>query len=128
MLYSLSRTWLGGIVFGWVLAHFSFALPVDRLLETETLIAFEHPRPSHPIHILIVPKGRYRNLFELPSDATDFPQELFEAVRKLVEQHGLEEVGYQLIMNGGSNQEVDHLHFHLVGGDADQQEADDLAR
>lgn len=128
ILFRLSRTWLGGIVVGWVLAHFSFALPVNRLLETGTLMAFEHPQPSHPVHILIVPKERYRNLFELPSNAPGFLQELLEAVRDLVKEHGLEEIGYRLILNGGAKQDVDHLHFHLVGGDLDRPEADSLAR
>ena len=37
-------------------AHMSFALPVNRLIETETLIAFRHPTPAWAVHILIVPK------------------------------------------------------------------------
>jgi histidine triad (HIT) family protein len=118
MLYSLSRTWLGGMILGWVLARFSFALPIDRLVETDSLIAFEHPQPSHPIHILIVPKARYRTIFDLPEDPSEFFGDLMEAVRSLVENHGMEEVGYRLIMNGGPNQEVDHLHFHLLSGEA----------
>ena len=76
LLYSVSRPWLGAMVLGWILAHFRFAIPVDRLYESDTLIAFEHPMPSHPIHILMIPKGRYRNVFALPAEANEFLQPL----------------------------------------------------
>jgi len=35
---------------GQVFAHMSFALPVHRLRETATLLAFNHPQPSYPVH------------------------------------------------------------------------------
>ncbi|MEZ4510613.1 MAG: hypothetical protein R3C62_01950 [Chloroflexota bacterium] len=34
----------------------SFLIPVQRLRETATLLAFHHPKPSYPLHILLVPK------------------------------------------------------------------------
>ena len=92
----------------------SSLIPSERLRETATLIAFEHPTPSHPVHILIVPKARYRSVLELPAGASGFLTDLFDAVKSLVEELRLEEGGYRLVMNGGSNQEVKHLHFHLL--------------
>ena len=53
----------------WVFAHSSFALPVDRLLETTQWIAFYHPKPSYPLHFLFVPKKAIANLSEV--DASD---------------------------------------------------------
>jgi histidine triad (HIT) family protein len=89
-------------------------LPVRRLHETETLIAFRHPQPSYPTHILLVPKGAYPSLMALPADATDLMRDLFATVQDLVRDLGLECGGYRLIANGGSYQQVPHLHFHLV--------------
>ena len=92
----------------------SFILPVNRLRETETLLAFHHPRPSYPLHILLVPKRPLRRLVDLtPADA-DFTADLFQAVASLVAEFDLEAWGYRLIANGGTYQEVPHLHFHLV--------------
>jgi histidine triad (HIT) family protein len=92
----------------------SFALPVERLRETETLLAFHHPRPSHAVHILVVPKEPYGSLLDVPPEADRFLTDLLETVQLLVRQHGLEDRGYRLIVNGGDYQEVPLLHVHLV--------------
>ena len=98
----------------WVFTHMSFALPVKRLRETDSLIAFHHPQPSHAVHILLVPKRPYASLMELSGEATDLLCDLFATVQSLVRELGLEHGGYRLIANGGAYQEVPHLHFHLV--------------
>ena len=92
----------------------SFAIPVHRLRETRALIAFYHPRPTYPVHILLVPKQAIINLSELtPADAP-FLIDLFQTVQELVRELGLESGGYRLIVNGGKYQDVPQLHFHLV--------------
>lgn len=92
----------------------SFALPFSRLRETDTLVAFSHPRPSYPVHILLVPKRKVPGLTDLtPADA-DFTSDLIEVVKSLVEELQLEERGYRLIANGGAYQDVPQLHFHLI--------------
>jgi histidine triad (HIT) family protein len=96
----------------------SFALPVARVRETPTLIAFHHPRPSYAVHIVLVPKRAIASLAALtPADA-DFPGDLFAAVQNLVAELRLEQTGYRLIANGGAYQEVAQLHFHLVADQA----------
>ncbi len=116
-LYSIAKTWIGGTLLHWIFAYFSFAIPGEKLIETNTLISFHHPSPSYPLHILIVPKEKFRSIMELPSDGSVFETSLFKAVKELVQRFGLEACGYRLIANGGSAQEVDHLHFHLVSDD-----------
>ncbi len=92
----------------------SWAIPVTRLRETATLIAFPHPQPSHRLHILLVPKRPYASLMALPADETAFLRELIETVQSLVREFDLERSGYRLIANGGAYQDVPQLHFHLV--------------
>jgi histidine triad (HIT) family protein len=94
----------------------SFAIPVNRLRETETLIAFYHPRPSYPVHILIVPKKSISGLTAIGQDDAVFLDELFSTVAGLVSELELDPVGYRLIANGGQYQEIPQLHFHLVSG------------
>ncbi len=61
----------------------SFAIPVRRLRETNTLIAFCHPQPSYAFHVLIVPKRAIAGLIGLsPADA-DFTADLFQTVAGL---------------------------------------------
>jgi histidine triad (HIT) family protein len=94
----------------------SWAIPVKRLRETNTLIAFYHPQPGHPIHILIVPKRRRASLAELTPADGDFTADLFATVQSLIMELGLEARGYRLICNGGAYQDVPLLHFHLISG------------
>jgi len=98
-------------------AHLSHLLPVDRLVETETLLAFHHPAPSYAFHVLLVPKWSYRGWGDVrPEDAALF-HDLVEVSQRLVEKFDLERKGYRLIVNGGPHQHVPHLHFHLISED-----------
>ena len=100
--------------------NLSFLLPVDRLYETPRLLAFHHPKPDYPVHILIIPKKVVHTLLELPETENEFAPQfmeyLLDCVRKLVTDFGLESSGYRLIVNGGIYQEIPELHFHLVSG------------
>ena len=111
---SLARSTLGGLMLGWMFAHMSFAIPVKRLRETDTLLAFTHPKPSYPVHILLVPKRAIGSLMELSSNDMDFYADLVQTVQSLVAELELEACGYRLVVNGGEYQEVGQLHFHLI--------------
>ena len=114
LFYSIAKTWVGGFILHWIFTYFSFAIPGKRLAERDSVLAFHHPSPSYPLHILIVPKAKYRSLADLPSDDHLFEVELYSLVNELVKMFKPVLKGYRLIVNGGKNQEVDHLHFHLI--------------
>jgi histidine triad (HIT) family protein len=110
----IARSPLGRRIMGWLFTHMSFVIPVHRLRETDTLIAFYHPKPSYPFHVLLVPKRALGSLMALsPADAA-FTADLFATVQSLVTEFKLEATGYRLICNGGPYQDVPQLHFHLV--------------
>jgi histidine triad (HIT) family protein len=113
-LFFLARTRPVGWFVREVFAHMSFAIPVQRLRETSTLLAFHHPRPSYPLHILLVPKRNYRSLLDVEPQDSAFLGDLLRTVQDLVREFGLEQGGYRLVANGGSNQDVPILHFHLI--------------
>ena len=104
--------WLFAPWIGWMFAHMSFALPVKRLHETNTLMAFYHPRPSYPFHVLLVPKKAVPSLKEFdPTDAL-FLADLYSTVLTIVNEFQLP--AYRLIVNGGEFQDFPQLHFHLI--------------
>lgn len=113
-LFALARTRLAGSLLREVFTHMSFAIPVQRLRETATLLAFYHPSPSYPVHILLVPKRPYASLLDLLPEDAAFQCDLFATVQDLVRELGLEKRGYRLVVNGGPNQDVPVLHFHLI--------------
>lgn len=92
----------------------SFAIPVNRLRETERLLAFYHPQPSYPLHILIVPKKAIPSVMHVREADGSFMVDLMQTVQSLVSELQLEARGYRLIVNGGEYQDVPQLHFHLI--------------
>jgi histidine triad (HIT) family protein len=104
--------WLFAPLIGWIFAHMSFAIPVKRLRETETLMAFHHPKPSYTFHVLLVPKKAVASLKEFDPTDTTFLTDLYSTVQSLVSEFHLP--AYRLIVNGGEYQDFPQLHFHLV--------------
>jgi histidine triad (HIT) family protein len=92
--------------------HVSFAIPVKRLRETERLMAFHHPKPAYPFHVLLVPKKAIVSLQELDTTDTTFLWDVYSTVQQLVDEFQLP--AYRLIVNGGEYQDFPQLHFHLV--------------
>ena len=89
-------------------------IPARRLIETDTLLAFEHPTPSYPVHILIVPRRFIAGIPEVQPEDSGLLGEVIVIVQSLVVSLGLQDCGYRLIVNGGKYQEFPQLHFHLV--------------
>ena len=91
----------------------------DIIMESEYAIAFNDIAPQAPIHILIIPKGKYIKYDDFLNKASkEEIYDFFMLVNRLVKKKHLEESGYRLISNAGKNgnQEVPHLHFHLLAG------------
>jgi histidine triad (HIT) family protein len=104
--------WSLAPLIGWILAHMSIAIPVKRLRETETLLAFQHPKPSYKFHVLLVPKCSVESLMDFDSHDSAFLTDLYSTVQNIVEEFHLS--AYRLIVNGGEYQDFPQLHFHLI--------------
>jgi histidine triad (HIT) family protein len=104
--------WLFTPLIGWIFAHMSFAIPVKRLRETETSLAFYHPKPAYKFHVLLVPKKSISSLKEFDPKDSVFLIDLYATVQSLVDEFQL--AAYRLIVNGGEYQDFPQLHFHLV--------------
>ncbi len=98
----------------------SFAIPVKRLRETETLMAFHHPKPAYKFHVLLVPKKSVASLNDMDATDTTFLSDLFATVQSLVDEFHL--AAYRLIVNGGEYQDFPQLHFHLISNVGAQQD------
>ena len=90
----------------------SFAIPVKRLRDTETLMGFHHPKLSYKFHVLLVPKKPVASLKDIDSTNRTFLSGLFSTVQSLVDEFNL--AAYRLIVNTGEYQDFPQLHFHLI--------------
>jgi diadenosine tetraphosphate (Ap4A) HIT family hydrolase len=94
-------------------------IPCKKVFEDAWALAFHDINPQAPIHVLVLPKGKYCSFADFSASASDDEIAGFiRAVGKVAKDLGLEAPGYRLLLNMGANsgQEVPHLHAHLFGG------------
>jgi histidine triad (HIT) family protein len=94
-------------------------IPAKRAYEDEHALAFHDIRPQAPVHILVIPKGRYVSWDDFSARASQAEIAGFvRAVGQVARDQGLVSPGYRLLANTGPNsgQEVPHLHVHIFGG------------
>lgn len=94
--------------------HMIPLLPIDRLRDNAHWVAFHHPRPDYPLHILILPKQEIPSLPCAPNDDPSLYSDLFLLVQQLIKDYQLEGCAYRLVTNGGEYQTIPIWHWHLV--------------
>jgi len=94
-------------------------IPSKRIYEDEWAIAFHDINPQAPVHVLVIPRGRWVSMSDFTANAADAEiAGFFRAVGRVAKQLQLEEPGFRILSNTGphSGQEVPHLHVHIFGG------------
>jgi len=106
---------MGQTIFGRMIAG---EIPVDKLLETDDLIAIRDINPMAPTHVLIIPKKAISELAMSNSEDDVLLGKLLAAARQLARELDLEAGGYRVVINNGeaAGQSVAQLHVHLLGG------------
>jgi histidine triad (HIT) family protein len=94
-------------------------IPNNTVYDDEWALAFHDINPQAPVHILVIPKGRYVSWDDFTASASDAEITGFiRAVGHVARAAGLPAPGYRLLANTGlhGHQEVPHLHVHIFGG------------
>ena len=98
-------------------------IPCNKIYEDEYVLSFHDISPQKKIHALVIPKGKYIDLDDFNSKASDkeivgLLKGISIVAKKLSISLDIGK-GYRVLSNlsedGG--QEVPHLHFHLFGGE-----------
>ena len=95
------------------------SLDSEKIYEDDKILAFKDKYPTAPIHVLVIPKGKFTSFVDF-SEKTDADEigNFFKKIRQIAEDLGLNKNGYRLVTNHGhdANQVVDHFHIHILGG------------
>lgn len=98
-------------------------IPNKTVLETEHCLAFHDIRPQAPVHVLVIPKGKYVAIDHFGAEASeaeivDFSRVVARLCSELGVSPGGEGAGFRVIANCGDDgaQEVPHYHVHILGG------------
>ena len=90
---------------------------VNKVLETENVLAYHHTRPFWKVHIVVIPKKHISSLLALEDKDNLLFLELFHVIKQIaaqvVEEHG----ACRVLTNLGHYQESKHLHWHVNSGE-----------
>lgn len=92
-------------------------IPSVKLYENSLVLAIKDLYPVAPVHILIIPKKKYKSLQEIPEKELSIVTEIVSVAQKIAKEMGIED-NYRFLTNNGkeAGQSIFHLHFHLIGG------------
>ena len=91
--------------------------PVEKVFETENILAYHHTRPFWETHIVVIPKTHVDSLLTVETDLLD---ELLEVVKTVAALMLGEKGAVRVLTNLGDYQDSKHLHFHVNSGEERQ--------
>ncbi|BCB04187.1 HIT domain-containing protein [Bacillus sp. KH172YL63] len=89
---------------------------VDRVRETENVLAYHHTKPFYPLHIVVIPKKHIPSLLHLEKKDDTLLLEMMGVIREVASQVQDEHGACKVITNMGDYQDSKHLHWHIVSG------------
>ncbi len=94
-------------------------IPSEIVYEDDNVVAFRDINPQARIHIVIVPRKHINPMNEINEGQAKIFSDIFLAAKKIAVQQKIGQRGFRMIVNVGpdAGQEIEHLHFHLLGGE-----------
>ena len=95
-------------------------LPATKVYEDDEITAFRDIHPQATSHVLIIPNRHIVSLNDTSDVDVELLGRILRVAVKIAKEEGLAESGYRVSTNTGrdAQQSVDHLHFHVLGGNA----------
>lgn len=92
-------------------------IPSRKVYEDDEILAFHDINPQRPVHFLMIPKKHITSLAHAAEADAPVIGRMLVMANRLATEHGSPD-GFRVIINTGrvGNQEVPHLHIHIVGG------------
>ncbi len=89
----------------------------ENVYQDDKLVVFRDIHPKARIHLLIVPRLHINSLIEAQSTHAVLLAHMLMVIPAIAKAQGLNN-GFRVVINTGpgGGQEIDHLHFHLLGG------------
>lgn len=87
---------------------------VEKVLETDNILAYYHTQPFWPTHIVVIPKTHIGSLLTI--DDNELLIELLDVVKRVAARVVEEKGAARVLTNLGEYQDSKHLHFHVNSG------------
>lgn len=92
------------------------SIEVDKVHETENVLAYHHTRPFWETHIVVIPKRHISSLLTLETTDNELFIELFDVIRLVASDVVRKNGAARVLTNLGEYQDSKHLHFHVYSG------------
>ena len=91
-------------------------LKVEKVRETDLIIAFKHTKPFWEHHIVVIPKKHIESLAEPEAADADLILELIYVLHELAVEFKAKWGGCHVGTNVGTYQSTKHLHWYIHSG------------
>jgi histidine triad (HIT) family protein len=91
--------------------------PIEKIIETDNVLAFHHTRPFYPVHVVVIPKRHIGSLLTLEPKDDSLLLELIDVVRQVAAQVVRDHGACRILTNLGQYQDSKHLHWHVAFGE-----------
>ena len=85
-------------------------IPSRIFYEDDDVIVIQDLYPKAPVHLLLIPKEKAKNFYEASLETLAI---LGRTVKKVAELLKIED-HFQIQVNNGYGQEIEHLHYHFM--------------
>jgi histidine triad (HIT) family protein len=92
-------------------------IPAQKVYEDDEIVAFHDIHPWAPVHVLLVPKQHIVSMADVTDAHAGLLGRMMALSPRLMRELGVTN-GFRHVINTGrdGNQEVMHLHLHVMGG------------
>ena len=92
-------------------------IPSAKVYEDDEILAFKDISPARPVHVLVIPKRHITSLATVTAEDAPLLGRMLTVANQIATEQGSPD-GFRVIINTGrvGQQEVPHLHIHIVGG------------
>lgn len=96
-------------------------IPARVVYEDDEFMAFHDINPAAPVHLLLIPKHHVDSLASIGTQDEAWLIRMLRLAPRIAFENGCRPMphgGFRLVANTGAEggQEIDHLHFHILGG------------
>ncbi|KWX86510.1 HIT family hydrolase [Paenibacillus riograndensis] len=96
---------------------FSGKTPVNKVIETDHVLAYYHTKPFYPVHIVAVPKQHISSLLTLQESDNETLLELLEVIKQVAAMVTEKYGACRVTTNLGDYQDSKHLHWNIYFGE-----------
>jgi len=92
-------------------------IPAKIVYQDEMILAFHDAFPVAPVHVLVIPKGKYTDFDDFISNAGESDiLYYFKKVKEIAKDLNLDDYRIMTNKGSGSGQTVFHFHTHIISG------------